>query len=308
MPSGAARRRPGRADPAAARRADAPTEIARAFLVPEATVGQRIARAKRTLAAQQVAFELPPPAEAAERLASVLEVIYLIFNEGYAATAGDDWMRPDLCEEALRLGRVLAGAGAARARGARAGGPDGAAGVPDPGPHRAGRAADPAAGPGPPAVGPVADPARAGRARARARHLGGGPYTLQAAIAACHARAASAADTDWDADRGAVRGYWPHVWPSPVVELNRAVAVGLAVGPDRGLELLAPLAAEPALAGYPQLPAVHADLLALAGRPAEAAEQFERAAELSGNDDERSIFLRRADECRRAADSTPRSG
>ncbi len=269
-------------------------EIARAFLVAEPTVAQRIVRAKRTLAAREVPFELPPAAELADRLSSVLSCIYLIFNEGYSATAGDDWMRPALCEEALRLGRILAGLmpGESEAYGLQAlmeiqasrtgarTGPDGA-----------------------PVLLLDQDRRRWDRllirrgltALARAEALGGsfGPYALQAAIAACHARAATANDTDWVRIAALYRvlGY---VSPSPVVELNRAVAVGMAEGPAEGLAVVDPLVAEPALAGYPQLPAVRGDLLARLGRADEARREFERAAALTRNARERTLFLDRA--------------
>jgi predicted RNA polymerase sigma factor len=272
-------------------------EIARAFLVPEPTVAQRITRAKRTLAARRVRFEIPPRSELPDRLASVLEVIYLVFNEGYAATAGTDWMRPSLCAEAMRLGRVLAGlmAGEAEVHGlvalmelqaSRVG-------------ARTGRAGEPIL---------LADQDR-GRwdrllvrhglqALARAGSLGGppGPYEVQAEIAACHARARSVQATDWErvAALYVVLGY---LKPSPVVELNRAVAAGLAYGPARGLEIADRLAGHPALASYPHLPAVRGDLLAKLGRMTEAGAEFGRAAALTGNDRERALFQARADAC-----------
>jgi RNA polymerase sigma factor (sigma-70 family) len=270
-------------------------EIARAFLVPEPTVAQRIVRAKRTLASRQVPFELPPPAELADRLASVLEVIYLIFNEGYSATAGAEWTRPALCAEAVRLGRVLAGLVPAEpevhglvalleiqaSRLAARVGPDGA-----------------------PVLLRDQDRQRWDRllirrgldALARAEALGGaaGPYALQAAIAACHARAVTVEDTDWARIAGLYE-LLGQVSPSPVAELNRAVAVGLADGPAAGLAVADALAGEPALASYPMLPAVRGDLLARLGRHAEAAAQFARAAELTRNEKEREIFRRRAE-------------
>jgi RNA polymerase sigma factor (sigma-70 family) len=270
------------------------TETARALLVPEPTVAQRIVRAKRTLAERQVRFELPAPAELAERLASVLEVVYLVFNEGYAATAGDDWMRPALCEEAMRLGRVLAGL------------------LPDePEVHgllalmelqasRLGARTGPG---GEPVLLADQDRRRWDRllirrglaALERAEALGGafGPYALQAAIAACHARAASAEATDW-ARMAALYTVLAHVAPSPVVELNRAVAVGMASGPAEGLAIVDAVAGDRALAGYPQLEAVRGELLARLGRAAEARAAFERAAELTGNERERALFLARA--------------
>jgi len=276
-------------------------EIARAFLVSEPTVAQRIVRAKRTLARKGVPFELPAPAELADRLSSVLEVIYLVFNEGYSATAGDDWMRPALCEEALRLGRILAGlmpqepevhgllalmeiqASRTRART----GPSGAA-----------------------ILLPDQDRGlwdrllirRGLEALGRAEALGGalGPYTLQAAIAACHARARSPEDTDWERI-AALYQVLAHVSPSPVVELNRAVAVGMAAGPAKGLEVADALASERALEGYPQLPAVRGDLLAKLGRLDEARQAFRHAATLTRNERERTLFLDRAAACERGS-------
>jgi len=272
-------------------------EIARAFLVSEPTVAQRIVRAKRTLASKGVPFELPAPAELAERLSSVLEVIYLIFNEGYSATAGDDWMRPALCQEALRLGRILAGlmpqepevhgllalmeiqASRTRART----GPSGAAVLlPDQDRRLWDRLLI----------------RRGLESLDRAEALGGafGPYTLQAAIAACHARARSPEDTDWQRI-AALYQVLAHVSPSPVVELNRAVAVGMAAGPAKGLEVVDALASERALQGYPQLPAVRGDLLAKLGRLDEARQAFQRAATLTRNQRERVLFLDRAAAC-----------
>jgi RNA polymerase sigma factor (sigma-70 family) len=272
-------------------------EIARAFLTSEPTVAQRIVRAKRTLAAKGVPFELPAAAELAERLASVLEVVYLIFNEGYSATAGDDWMRPALCQEALRLGRILAGlmpqepevhgllalmeiqASRTRART----GPTGAAVLlPDQDRRLWDRLLI----------------RRGLEALGRAEALGGafGPYALQAAIAACHARAATPEDTDWERI-AALYQVLAHVSPSPVVELNRAVAVGMAAGPAKGLEVVDKLASERALAGYPQLPAVRGDLLAKLGRLDEARQAFQRAAALTRNERERALFLDRAAAC-----------
>ncbi|MER6825577.1 RNA polymerase sigma factor [Streptosporangium sp. NPDC000563] len=268
-------------------------EIARAFLVPEPTVGQRIFRAKRVLADRRVRIEMPTPAELGDRLSSVLEVVYLVFNEGYSATAGDDWMRPSLCEEALRLGRILAGLmpeesevhglvalmeiQASRTR-ARTG----------PG--------------GEPVLLLDQDRGRWDRllirrgldSLARAEALGTlGPYGLQAAIAACHARALSPGDTDWER-MAALYRVLAHVAPSPVVELNRAVAVDMAYGPERGLEIVDGLVAERALRNYPLLAAVRGDLLAKLGRLDEARAEFERAAALTGNERERTLFLARA--------------
>ncbi|MGS2646776.1 RNA polymerase sigma factor [Streptosporangium sp. G12] len=268
-------------------------EIARAFLVPEPTVGQRIFRAKRTLADKRVRIEMPTPAELGDRLSSVLEVVYLIFNEGYSATAGDDWMRPSLCEEALRLGRILAGlmpeesevhglvalmeiqASRTRARTGADGEPvlllDQDRGLWDRLLVRRGL-----------------------DSLARAEGLGTlGPYGLQAAIAACHARAPSAGDTDWER-MAALYRVLAHVAPSPVVELNRAVAVGMAYGPERGLEIVDGLVTERALKGYPLLAAVRGDLLVKLGRLDEAREEFERAAGLTRNERERALFLARA--------------
>ena len=269
-------------------------EIARAFLVPEATVAQRIVRAKRTLAEARVEFEVPAGGELVERLGSVLQVIYLIFNEGYTATAGDDWSRPGLCEDAMRLGRVLAGLmpsepevhglvalmelQASRLR-ARVG-PDGA-----------------------PVL--LLDQNRAqwdhlliGRGLAaleRADKLAAarGPYALQAAIAACHARARAADQTDWEMI-ATHYGELADLVPSPVVQLNRAVAVGMAFGPQFGLELVDALADDPALQSYHLLPSVRGDLLHKLGRGAEARTEFERAAALTRNARERDLLLQRA--------------
>jgi RNA polymerase sigma factor (sigma-70 family) len=276
-------------------------EIARAFLVPEPTIAQRIVRAKRTLAEKRVAFEAPRGPERAVRLASVLEVLYLVFNEGYSATAGDDWTRPALCEDALRLGRVLAGLApeepevhglvalmeiqASRLR------------------ARTGPAGEPVL---------LLDQNRArwdrlliGRGLAaleRAAELGGarGPYALQAAIAACHARAPTSGETDWPriaalyAELGAVA-------PSPVVELNRAVAVSMAEGPAAGLVLLDELVEDESLAGYHLLPAARGDLLAKLGRAGEARAEFLRAAEMTRNVRERRLLLDRAEACVRGS-------
>jgi RNA polymerase sigma factor (sigma-70 family) len=292
-------------------------ETARALLVPEPTLAQRIVRAKKTLAG--VRFELPEPPELAERLASVLEVVYLIFNEGYAATAGDDWMRPTLCEEALRLGRVLAGLApmepevhglvalmeiqASRTQ-ARTG-PDG---VPvllldqdrrqwDRLLIRRGLAALAEAerlsfnDAGPSTL--ESFQSEVSLDSFQIGQTGLGPYALQAAIAACHARAVTAPDTDW-ARIAALYALLGKVSPSPVVELNRAVAVGLAEGPARGLEVVDAVRGERALVGYALLPAVRGDLLAKLGRVAEARAEFELAATLTRNERERTMFLDRA--------------
>ncbi|MDC0740506.1 RNA polymerase sigma factor [Polyangium mundeleinium] len=276
-------------------------EIARAFLVPEPTVAQRIVRAKRTLAEANVPFEVPRGEELGARLSSVLQVIYLVFNEGYSATAGDDWMRPALCEDALRLGRILAEllpkepevhglvalmeiqASRARAR-----------------------------------VGPKGEPIllldqnrarwdhllirRGLTAIARAEALGGalGPYTLQAAIAACHARARTAEETDWKRI-AALYTALVELTNSPVVELNRAVAFSMAFGPAAGLVLVDALVSEPSLASYHLLPSVRGDLLAKLGRDAEARVEFERAASLTRNTRERALLLERAATCARTS-------
>ncbi|MET7423964.1 RNA polymerase sigma factor [Dactylosporangium sp. NPDC005555] len=264
-------------------------EIARAFLVPGATVGQRISRAKKTLADAKVPFELPTGAARSERLDSVLEVIYLIFNEGYSATAGDDWMRPALCEEAMRAGRVLAGLMPA-----------------EPEVHglvalmeiQASRSAARTGPSGEPIVLLEQDRSRWDRllirrglaALDRAEELGGGTYTLQAAIAACHARAATAGDTDWHR----IAALYASHPPSPIVELNRAVAVSMADGPAAGLAVLDPLLEEPSLRAYHLLPTVRGDFLAKLGRRDEARAEFERAATMTRNERERALLLDRA--------------
>jgi len=272
-------------------------EIARAFLVPEPTIAQRIVRAKRTLAETHIPFEVPRAADFGVRLSSVLEVVYLIFNEGYSATAGESWMRLELCEEALRLGRILAGLvpkepevhglvalmeiQASRAR-ARIG-PSGE-------------------------IVPLFEQKRARwdqllirrglAALERAEALGGalGPYTLQAAIAACHARARAPEETDW----GRIVALYDalaQLAPSPVVELNRAVAVGMAFGPEAGLELVDELISEPSLKSYHLLPSVRGDLLAKLDRNEEARAEFELAASLTHNARERELLLKRAAAC-----------
>jgi len=276
-------------------------EIARAYLVPVATIAQRIVRAKRTLTEARVPFEVPSGPELNARLSSMLQVIYLVFNEGYAATAGDDLMRAGLCEDALRLGRILAGLApkepevhglvalmeiqASRSR------------------ARIGRS------------GEIVllldqdrgrwDPLHINRGLAaleRAEKLGGslGPYALQAAIAACHARARTAADTDW-ARIAALYDALAELMPSPVVELNRAVAVGMAFGPSAGLELVDALVSEPSLKSYHLLPSARGDLLEKLGRSQEARAEFERAASLTQNARERHLLLERAAACARGS-------
>ena len=276
-------------------------EIARAYLMPEPTIAQRIVRAKKTLASAHVPFETPDGQARPARLASVLEVIYLIFNEGYSATAGDDWMRPALCHEALRLGRILAELA-----------PD------DPEVHglvalmeiQSSRLAA--------RTGPSGEPVllldqdrtrwdqllirRGLAALARGESLGGdpGPYLLQAAIAACHARAFRPEETDWSRITE-LYGVLAEVMPSPIVELNRAVAVSMAFGPQAGLDLADQLAAEPSLRGYHLLPSVRGDLLMKLGRTAEAQAEFQRASELTANARERELSQQRA----RAAAAEP---
>jgi RNA polymerase sigma factor (sigma-70 family) len=272
-------------------------EIARAFLVPEPTIAQRIVRAKRTLAKERVPFEVPRGAELAARLSSVLEVLYLIFNEGYSATAGDDWMRPTLCEEALRLGRVLAEL-APR----------------EPEVHglvalmeiQASRSKARVNSSGEPIL--LLDQNRAHWDRLlirrglaaldRANNLGAarGSYTLQAAIAACHARALTPEATDW-AGIVALYGELAQLTPSPIVELNRAVAVAMADGPQAGLDLVDALAEETSLENYHLLPSVRGDLLVKVGRFDEARTEFDRAASLTRNVRERELLLARSREC-----------
>jgi predicted RNA polymerase sigma factor len=269
-------------------------EIARAFLVAEPTVAQRIVRAKRTLAAARVPFELPPREELGARLGSVLEVIYLVFNEGYAATAGDDWIRPALLEEALRLGRILAGL------------------VPDePEVHGLVALMEIQASRSRARIGPSGEPVllmdqdrarwdqlligRGLAALERAEDRGGalGPYTLQAAIAACHARARSGDETDWERIV-ALYDALAELTRSPVVELNRAVAIAMAGEPDAGLEIVDDLVARGALDGYHLLPAVRGDLLDKLGRREEARAEFELAASMTRNTRERNQLLARA--------------
>jgi len=276
-------------------------EIARAFLVPEPTVAQRIVRAKRTLAEAHVPFEVPRGAELAARLSSVLEVLYLVFNEGYSATAGDDWMRPALCEDALRLGRILAEL------------------VPkEPEVHGLVALMEIQASRSKARIGPNGEPVllldqdrgrwdqllirRGLAALERAEKLGGalGPYALQAAIAACHARARTPAETDWSRI-AALYDALGELAPSPVVELNRAVAVAMAFGPAAGLDLVDALTSEPSLKAYHLLPSVRGDLLAKLGRLDEAHEEFERAASLTRNERERRLLLDRAAACARGS-------
>ncbi|WP_420801390.1 RNA polymerase sigma factor [Geothrix rubra] len=272
-------------------------EIARAFLCPEPTIAQRIVRAKRTLAEARVPFEVPRGAELSTRLASVLEVIYLIFNEGYSATAGEDLIRPALCEEALRLGRILAELAPREAE-----------------IHGLVALMEIQASRLPARVGPTGDPIllpdqnrgkwdqllirRGLAALDRAEQLGGtpGPYVLQAAIASCHARARRAEDTDWERI-ASLYGELTRINPSPVIELNRAVALGMAFGPAVGLKAVEALAAEPALRGYHLLPSVRGDLLAKLGRAEEAKAAFEKAASLTRNTRERDFLLKRAATC-----------
>ena len=274
-------------------------EIARAFLVPEATVAQRIVRAKRTLAEAQVPFEVPRGAELGARLSSVLEVIYLVFNEGYSATAGDDWVRPALCEDALRLGRILAGLAPK-----------------EPEVHGLVALMEIQASRLRARIGPSGEPVllldqdrarwdqllirRGLAALERAEALGGayGPYALQAAIAACHARARTPEETDWARIAGLYDALG-ELAPSPVVELNRAVAVAMAFGPAAGLELVDKLISEPWLEAYHLLPSVRGDLLAKLGRFDEARTEFERAASLTRNARERELQLERAAACAR---------
>jgi len=280
-------------------------EIARAFLVAEPTIAQRIVRAKRTLAEARVPFEVPRAHELAARLASVLEVIYLVFNEGYSATSGEQWMRPALIEEALRLGRILAEL------------------VPkEPEVHGLVALMEIQASRAGARIGPSGEPVllldqdrarwdhvlvhRGLAALDRADSLGGrsqgapagarGPYALQAAIAACHARARTAAETDW-ARIAALYDALSQLAPSPVVELNRAVAVAMAFGPAAGLEIVETLTAEPSLKGYHLLPAVRGDLLAKLGRREEAQKEFARAASLTRNARERELLQDRARAC-----------
>jgi RNA polymerase sigma-70 factor, ECF subfamily len=272
-------------------------EIARAFLVPQPTVAQRIVRAKRTLSEERVPFEVPRGPELAARLSSVLEVIYLIFNEGYSATAGEDWIRPALCEEALRLGRILAELASREPE------VHGLVALMEIQASRLGAR-----------IGPSGEPVllldqnralwdqllirRGLAALQRAEELGGarGPYALQAAIAACHARASTASETDWQRI-AALYEALRQLTPSPIVELNRAVALSMAFGPAAGLELIDTLASEPSLKAYHLLPSVRGDFLFKLGRFVEAQAEFERAASLTRNARERELLLERVRAC-----------
>ena len=276
-------------------------EIARAFLVPEPTIAQRIVRAKRTLAEKRVPFEVPRGEELGERLASVLAVIYLIFNEGYAATAGADWVRPQLCEEALRLGRILAGLAATEPE------VHGLVSLMELQASRLGAR-----------IGPDGEPillldqdrarwdrllirrglAALERAQSLTAHLG--PYALQAALAACHARARTAEETDWARIVG-LYGELARLMPSPIVELNRAVALSMHMGPEAGLRVVDALASEPMLKTYHLLPSVRGDLLVKLGRHVEARAEFERAAALTQNAQEQALLLKRASDCAKPA-------
>ena len=274
-------------------------EIARAFLVPTPTVAQRIVRAKRTLSEARVPFEVPRGPELASRLSSVLEVIYLVFNEGYSATAGDDWVRPALCADALRLGRILAELAPA-----------------EPEVHGLVALMEIQASRLRARVGPSGEPVllldqdrarwdqllirRGFAALARAQWQGGalGPYGLQAAIAACHARARSADETEWERI-SALYDALAQLTPSPIVELNRAVALSMAFGPAAGLEVVDRLTSEPSLRNYHLLPSVRGDLLSKLGRASEARAEFERGASLTQNARERELLLRRAADCGR---------
>jgi RNA polymerase sigma-70 factor, ECF subfamily len=270
------------------------TEIARAYLVPEPTIAQRIVRAKKTLTAARVPFEVPGPPERPARLSSVLEAIYLIFNEGYSATSGGDWMRPALCEDAMRLGRILAQL------------------MPgEPEVHGLAALMEIQASRVRARTGPSGEPvllldqdrrrwdrlliSRGLAALARAEQLGGarGPYALQAAIAACHARAFRPGETDWERIAG-LYALLAEVMPSPVIELNRAVAVSMVYGAQAGLDLVDALASEPSLRDYHLLPSVRGDLLMKLGRPAEAQAEFERAAGLTSNAPEQVLSAERA--------------
>ena len=278
-------------------------EIARAFLQPASTIAQRIVRAKRVLAKAEIPFEVPRADELAARLSSVLGVIYLVFNEGYSATAGDDWMRPALCEEALRLGRVLVGLMPRESE------VHGLVALME---IQASRSRSRVSASGEPILLLEQNRTQWDRllirrgfvALGHAEKLGGalGPYTLQAAIAACHARALAAEDTDWERI-ATLYGTLAQVAPSPIVELNRAVAVAMAFGPEEALELVDALRVEPALANYHLLPTVRGDLLVKLGRLDEARTEFTRAVSLTQNARERELLLRRVQTCDGSADS-----
>ena len=280
-------------------------EIARAFLVPEATIAQRIVRAKRTLAEARVPFDVPVGIERAKRLSSVLEVIYLIFNEGYSATVGEDWIRPTFCEEALRLGRILAELAPSESE------VHGLVALLELQVSRLHARIDPS---GKPIL--LFDQNRARwdqllirrglAALERAEKLGGpyGPYVLQASIAACHARARAPEETDWNRIV-ALYDALAQLTPSPVVELNRAVAVAMAFGPQAGLEIVDELNAEPAVTNYHLLLSVRGDLLVKLDRRSEARTEFERAASLTRNERERAMLLERAAECSRLQATSP---
>jgi predicted RNA polymerase sigma factor len=269
-------------------------EIARAYLVPEPTIAQRIVRAKKTLAQARVPFEVPTAEERPARLSSVLGVIYLIFNEGYSATSGDDWMRPALCEDAVRLGRILAQLTPEESE------VHGLVALLEIQASRVRARAGPS---GEPILLLDQDRRRWDRllinrglaALARAEELGGarGPYALQAAIAACHARAFRPEETDWERI-ASLYSVLAEATPSPVVELNRAVAVSMALGPQAGLDLVDALVSEPSMRGYHLLPSVRGDLLMKLGRPGEARAEFERAATLARNTRERDLSAERA--------------
>ena len=280
-------------------------EIARAFLVPEPTIAQRIVRAKRTLAEKRVPFEVPRGEDRVARLSSVLSILYLIFNEGYSATAGDDWMRPKLCEEALRMGRILAGLAPEEPE------VHGLVALMEIQTSRLGARAGPS---GEPILLLDQNRARwdqllirrglAALERAEALSKARSPYVLQAAIAACHARAKRAEDTDWARIVG-LYGALTEISPSPIIELNRAVALAMLFGPAAGLEIVDALGSEPALKTYHLLPSVRGDLLKKLGRFDEARAEFERAAALTRNERERKLLLDRAASC--AAESGPSS-
>ncbi|HZO48019.1 MAG TPA: RNA polymerase sigma factor [Xanthobacteraceae bacterium] len=284
-------------------------EIARAFLAPEPTIAQRLVRAKRTLTEQRIAFEVPRGADRDERLSSVLEVLYLVFNEGYTATAGDDWMRPQLCQDAMRLGRILAGLAPSEPE------VHGLVALMEIQASRFAARTDPS---GEPVLLLEQNRARwdqllirrglaaleQAETQARAQNRPQGTYALQAAIAACHARARTAAETDWLRIVG-LYGALAELAPSPIVDLNRAVALSFAFGPEAGLTLVDAIGKEPALKNYHLLPGVRGDLLVKLGRHQEARAEFERAASLTRNERERALLLKRAAECEKNAVAEP---